>query len=50
MLEDWTSWHHTLLGRRVMTDRIPYFVIVSGSRCEDRDAARRRVVADLAGL
>jgi len=49
MINDTTSWHHTPLGRRVMTPQAPYFVISPSPR-RNRDGAARRALADLAGL
>jgi hypothetical protein len=50
MINDATSWHHTPLGRRVMTPQAPYFVISAPSPRRNRDGAARRALADLAGL
>jgi hypothetical protein len=44
------TWHHKPFGRRVASTEYPYFSISHSAGLEDRDATRRRELADRAGL
>jgi hypothetical protein len=44
------TWHHKPFGRRVVSPEQPYFFISHTAHAADRDARRRRNLADVAGL
>ena len=53
MVENATSqltWYHKPFGRRVVSPDHPRFCIFETAQADDRDARRRRDLADAAGL